>query len=143
MSALDVSIQAQILNLLLELQERLGLTYMFISHDLAVVRHIADDVAVLYGGRLLEYGPVGSVINSPLHPYTQALVSSALGGIHGRRRNPIVGELAAASSPQQGCNFSQRCMQANQQCHVQRPHMLNTLQRSVACIRVKSEEMYA
>jgi ABC-type dipeptide/oligopeptide/nickel transport system ATPase subunit len=86
LSALDLSIQAQILNLLLELQQRHGLTYLFISHDLAVVRHIADEVAVMHSGRLVEYGAVEAVIDAPADPYTRSLVGNAPGRSRGARQ---------------------------------------------------------
>jgi oligopeptide/dipeptide ABC transporter ATP-binding protein len=112
-SALDVSIQAQILNLLRDVQQRLGLTYLLISHDLAVVRHVADHVAVMYLGRLMEVADREALYAEPWHPYTQAL----LGAVHipdparerARRGVPLAGEIPSPSDPPAGCTFHTRC----------------------------------
>ncbi|MET0405901.1 MAG: oligopeptide/dipeptide ABC transporter ATP-binding protein, partial [Cystobacter sp.] len=132
LSALDVSIQAQILNLLLELQQRLALTYLFITHDLAVVRHFADDVAVMYAGQLVEYGTVDAIIGAPRHPYTQTLVESSMPG---RRKARIVGgdELNPPAGSRGGCNFMPRCAHAVAQCAQQRPPLKDLEDRKAAC----------
>ncbi len=109
-SALDVSIQAQVINLLMDLRQKYGLSYLFISHDLSVVRHVADRVAVMYLGRLVEVGPAEEILSRPLHPYTQALISSVpMPGETGRERIVLTGEIPSASNPPAGCPFHPRC----------------------------------
>ena len=110
-SALDVSIQAQILNLLADLQEQLGLTYVFISHDLSVVRFVADDVMVMYLGRPVEIAPVEEIFRRPLHPYTRALLSATPIADPEKRRAKIKleGELPSPFNPPSGCPFHPRC----------------------------------
>ncbi|WNG17249.1 oligopeptide/dipeptide ABC transporter ATP-binding protein [Cystobacter fuscus] len=132
LSALDVSIQAQILNLLLELQQRLMLTYLFITHDLAVVRHFADDVAVMYAGQLVEYGTVDAIIGAPRHPYTRTLVESSMPG---RRKARVLSgdELDKPAGIRKGCNFLPRCAHAVPQCAEQRPLLKVLEDRSAAC----------
>ncbi|HEX2510058.1 MAG TPA: peptide ABC transporter ATP-binding protein [Microvirga sp.] len=133
-SALDVSIQAQVLNLLADLQEELGLAYLFISHDLAVVRHIAHDVLVMYLGLVMEQGPKEGIYSSPLHPYTQALLSSTP-GVGGARRERIVlkGELPSPLDPPKGCVFSTRCPYVTDRCRADRPPLRPVGGRQVAC----------
>ncbi len=122
-SALDVSIQAQILNLLQELQQQLGLTYLFISHDLSVVRHISDRVGVMYLGRLLEYAPAEELYKHPLHPYTQALLSAIPAANPKRKRERIVlqGDVPSPANPPAGCAFAPRCSKAMERCRLERP----------------------
>jgi peptide/nickel transport system ATP-binding protein len=121
-SALDVSVQAQVLNLLRELQERLGLTYLFISHNLAVVRHIATRVGVLYLGRVVEEAPARTLFAAPRHPYTRLLLDSVPDiEMTGRERVPIAGETPNPISPPPGCHFHPRCPYAFDRCRVEAP----------------------
>jgi dipeptide transport system ATP-binding protein len=122
-SALDVSVQAQVLNLLLELQSQFRLAYLFISHDLSVVRHVADEVIVMYLGRPIEQGPRDDVFERPLHPYTRALQASSPSTDPGKRsqRLAIKGELPSPINPPTGCAFHPRCPYANERCRVEVP----------------------
>jgi oligopeptide/dipeptide ABC transporter ATP-binding protein len=132
-SALDKSIQSQVLNLLAELQADLGVAYLFISHDLAVVEHIADQVAVMYLGRVVEQGTASEVLEHPLHPYTQALLSAAP-GTH-RQRVVLQGELPSAAHPPSGCSFRTRCPYATDACSEGRPPLVaQGADHWVACV---------
>lgn len=135
-SALDVSIQAQVLNLLADLQQELGLAYLFISHDLGVVRHIAHDVLVMYLGHAVEQGENNAIFSQPLHPYTQALLASTP-GIAGsgtaRKRIVLKGELPSPLNPPSGCVFSTRCPHVTARCRVERPELRELAGRQVAC----------
>ena len=135
-SALDVSVQAQIINLLDELQAQRGLTYLFISHDLSVVQHISDRICVMYLGKLAETGPVGAVFDSPLHPYTQALISAISVPEPGAARQRIVlqGTVPSPVNPPPGCRFHTRCPLAQERCRVTEPMLRQVAEgRAVAC----------
>jgi dipeptide transport system ATP-binding protein len=134
-SALDVSIRAQVLNLLTELQQRLGVAYVFISHDLGVVRHMADDVMVMYLGRAVEQGGRDAIFDDPQHPYTQALLSATPTVDKAARRQRIIlkGELPSPLSPPAGCAFHTRCPLAEDICRAQVPLLAPVHAQSVAC----------
>jgi len=134
-SALDVSIRAQVLNLLVQLQQDLGVAYVFISHDLGVVRHVADEVAVMYLGRVVEQGPRDAVFNAPQHPYTEALLSATPTVDAAARRQRIIlqGELPSPINPPTGCAFHTRCPVAMARCAVDAPLLQPVGAQRVAC----------
>ncbi len=134
-SALDISIQAQVLNLLMDLQDELHTAYVFISHGLGVVEHIADDVLVMYLGKAVEQGSKQAIFDHPLHPYTRALLASTPFVDPDRRRQRIVlqGELPSPLRPPSGCAFHQRCPQAMPHCAQQQPSLIPVQGRQVAC----------
>jgi len=124
-AALDVSIQAQVVNLLEDLQDQLGLTYLFISHDLSMIRHIADRVAVMYLGKVVELAPRHELYSTPRHPYTQALLSAVPVPnpvVEAEREHIILtGDVPSPENPPQGCNFSGRCPMATERCRQEDP----------------------
>ncbi|MGG7644283.1 ABC transporter ATP-binding protein [Rhodovulum sp. YNF3179] len=133
-SALDVSVQAQVLNLMSDLREELGLTYLFISHDLTVVQHMADRIGVLYLGRLVEEAPRDRLFTEPKHPYTQMLFDAAPRmDAFGREVNPPQGEIPDAINPPSGCAFHPRCPIATERCARERPEMRTIGDTRVAC----------
>lgn len=135
-SALDVSVQSQVLNLMSDLREELGLTYLFISHDLTVVQHMADKIGVLYLGRLVEEAPRDVLFSAPLHPYTRMLFDAAPRmDAFGREVDPPKGEIPDAINPPPGCAFHPRCPRAVDLCRQQRPEMRRIGQTRVACHR--------
>ena len=137
-SALDVSIQAQIINLLAQLTRDLGLTMIFISHDLAVVRHLSHRIAVMYLGKIVELGPASDVLERPLHPYTRALVSAARLGEAREKRILLAGDPPSPVNPPPGCSFHPRCRYAIDECAKGIPALDAVQQgRQVACIRVR------
>ena len=117
-SALDVSIQAQILNLLMDLQDNKGYTYMFITHDLSVVKHISDQIAVMYLGQCVELAPTKTLFNNPLHPYTHGLLNAIpIPSLKHRKTLHIMkGEVASPINPKLGCRFAARCPEATEEC---------------------------
>jgi peptide/nickel transport system ATP-binding protein len=149
-SALDVSIQAQILNLFTDLREQLGLTSVFISHDLGVVHHVSDRVAIMYLGRIVEEAPTEAIFARPNHPYTQALLAE-MPRIETQRReyNPVRGEMPSPANPPSGCHFHPRCPHAMPRCRSEVPMLKNVavdhrsachLNDTVASTRVAPEE---
>jgi peptide/nickel transport system ATP-binding protein len=137
-SALDVSVQAQILNLMTELQARLGLTYLFISHNLAVVSHVADRIGVMYLGRLVEIADAQELFARPRHPYTRMLLDAVPDlEMSGRQRTPVAGEVPNPLSPPSGCAFHPRCPHANDRCKAERPALTWRGEAANACHAVE------
>jgi peptide/nickel transport system ATP-binding protein len=137
-SALDVSVQAQILNLMSDLQARLGLTYLFISHNLAVVSQVADRVGVMYGGRLVELAPAAEIFSRPRHPYTRMLLDAVPDlSMAGKPRIPVAGDVPNPLSLPSGCAFHPRCPHANERCRVEVPAVID----NVACHAVEEKRI--
>ena len=139
-SALDVSIQAQIINLLISLQEERGLAFMFVTHDLSVVKHISDDVMVMYLGQMVEKAPSKEMFRSPLHPYTKALLSAIpVPNIHNQTKRIIMqGELTSPINPKPGCRFMARCRYAADECREPQVIEEHAPSHFVACCKYKS-----
>ena len=136
-SALDVSIQAQVLNLFMDLQEQYGTAYVFISHNLSVVEHVADDIMVMYLGRVVEHGNSETVFAKPLHHYTQALLSAAPSLKEQKVQLKLAGELPSPLNPPSGCALHQRCPHAQVRCAQEVPELREWQGRKVACLRLE------
>ena len=138
-SALDLSIQAQVLNLLVELQDEFQLAYLFVSHNLSVVHHFADDVMVMYLGRAVEQGSRDAIFDAPQHPYTKALLAASPVADPSRRgfRVKLIGELPSPLNPPPGCVFHPRCPLANARCREEVPQLQPLHGRQVACHAVE------
>ncbi len=137
-SALDVSVQAQVLNIMKDLQRQRGLTYLFISHNLAVVRHVADQVGVMYLGRLVEVADKARLFSAPQHPYTRMLLDAIPDiSMSGRARTPVQGEVPNPLNPPSGCSFHPRCPHANARCKSERPALMTLRGVQVACHAVE------
>lgn len=134
-SALDLSIQAQVLNLLTALQDELGLAYLFISHDLSVVRHISDDLMVMYLGKVVEHGSAQELFNNPKHPYTAALMSATPSANPDKKKQRIMltGELPSPLNPPEGCAFNPRCQHVTDQCKLEAPSLKGKNRHQVSC----------
>ncbi len=137
-SALDVSVQAQILNLMKDLQRALGLTYLFISHDLAVVYYVSDFLGIMYLGRLVEWGTARELFHKPRHPYTRMLLDAIPDlDMTGRQRTPVAGEVPSPITPPAGCHFHPRCPFAEDRCRREAPGLLTQSDGAVACHAVE------
>jgi oligopeptide/dipeptide ABC transporter ATP-binding protein len=136
-SALDVSIQSQILNLLLDLRKEMNLSYIFISHDLSVIQHIADKVAVMYLGKVVEYAPVAEIFSNPQHPYTKALISAVpqMNPADRTNRTVLIGDIPSPAARPSGCHFHPRCPIAAAQCSTVEPLLrtITTADHQVSC----------
>jgi len=141
-SALDVSIQAQVLNILMDLQAEFGLAYLFISHDLSVVKHIADDIMVMYLGKPVETGPADEVFDHPRHPYTGALLSATptADPFHEKQRIRLEGELPSPLDPPPGCSFNPRCWRATEKCVREEPPLFDWGLQCHACFHPLPDE---
>ncbi len=141
-SALDVSVQAQVLNIMKDLQRERGLTYLFISHNLAVVRHVSDQVGVMYLGRLVELADKQTLFASPRHPYTRMLLD-AIPKMHdtGKARTPVQGEVPNPLNPPTGCTFHPRCPHVNERCRNERPQLLSIQGVKIACHAVEEDRI--
>jgi len=139
-SALDVSVQAQILNLMRDLQDKFGLTYLFISHNLAVVRHMATRIGVMYLGRIVEIADGRQMFTTPRMPYTKMLLGAVPDlAMSGRQRIPVKGEIPNPIDPPPGCAFNPRCPQVFERCRVERPELMAAGATRAACLRVRSK----
>ena len=136
-SALDVSIQAQVINLLKSIQKEMGLSYLFIAHDLSMVKHISDKIGVMYLGSMMEIGPSNDVYHRPLHPYTQALLSAIPipdpDVAKKKRRIILEGEIPSPINSPEGCPFCTRCSKATERCFIERPKPVRVGERTVSC----------
>lgn len=137
-SALDVSIQAQVVNLLNEIQAEMGLTLIFVAHDLGIIRHISDQVLVMYLGGIMEFSDTETVVGTPMHPYTKALLSAVPIPNPRRKLSPeiLVGDLPSPLDPPKGCLFSTRCPEVDEGCLIGRPAKRQTHDREITCVKV-------
>jgi len=141
-SALDVSVQAQVLNIMKDLQRSRGLTYLFISHNLAVVRHVSDQVGVMYLGRVVELANKATLFAQPRHPYTRMLLDAIPDiAMSGRARTPVLGEVPNPLNPPAGCSFHPRCPHANERCWQERPALLEIQGVRIACHAVQERRL--
>ena len=139
-SGLDVSVQAQVINLLMDLQDELGLSYLFVSHDLSIVRQISDSIQVMYLGRLVENGTPDEIFSSPKHPYTEALISAVPQADPDVTKNhqTLIGEIPNPSNPPDGCYFHPRCAYATDECKITNPGLtVDKSGRSFSCHNAK------
>ncbi|AVQ33002.1 dipeptide ABC transporter ATP-binding protein [Staphylococcus muscae] len=143
-SALDVSVQSQVLNIMDELQEEFGLSYLFIAHDLSVVKHVSDYICVMYLGHIVEQGPAEAIYNRPQHPYTQSLISAIPEIRPGEKKERILlhGDLPSPSDPPKGCPFHTRCPVAKEECRTQKPDYRRVEQDHYAACILLEEEVF-